>query len=266
MAALPVDPGYGIYNLSAGLVTTPHTAIGGLMTVGAAGTGTFNQSGGTAIFPTTITLGGQASYRKSVPDGYTSNGTRYTTGTYNLSGGLLQTGGFGLGVFGRSDLAVFNFTGGTLQASPDVGGLSVSVPVDLTAATSMCRIDMNGQAVSLQQLTTSSLTDLHFATPGAGGELLTIGSGGIVVNPGTEISLGSIPTGTGYSDLIAGDANAASDLANFTLVGGSGFTLGVDPANGDIALAPVPEPGTLALLGAGLMSLLGYAWRRRKAG
>ena len=28
--------------------------------------------------------------------------------------------------------------------------------------------------------------------------------------------------------------------------------------------APVPEPGTLALLAAGLVSLLAYAWRKRK--
>ena len=90
----------------------------------------------------------------------------------------------------------------------------------------------------------------------------------MTVNPGTEISLGTTPAATPgiYYDLIAGDANAATDLANFNLVGASGFTLAVDPANGDIALTAVPEPGTLALLGAGLMSLLGFAWRRRKAG
>ena len=71
-----------------------------------------------------------------------------------------------------------------------------------------------------------------------------------------------------YYDLIAGDVNATSDLANFSLpaaVSADGFGLVVDPANGDIALA-VPEPGTLALLGVGLMSLLTLAWRRRRAG
>ena len=47
----PNDPGYGEYHLNAGLVTVPiGTAIGGLMTVGAAGTGIFTQTGGTAIF------------------------------------------------------------------------------------------------------------------------------------------------------------------------------------------------------------------------
>ena len=66
----PNDPGYGEYHLNAGLVTVPiGTAIGGLMTVGAAGTGIFTQTGGTAIFGQ-ITLGGQTSERKDVPDGY----------------------------------------------------------------------------------------------------------------------------------------------------------------------------------------------------
>ena len=110
-------------------------------------------------------------------------------------------------------------------------------------------IDMNGQQVSLQSLTTSNLVDLNFAAPGV--DLLTIQSGyAMTVNPGTEISVGTTPAATPgvYYDLIAGDATGASDLANFALVGASGFTLALDPVNGDIALTAVPEPGTLALL------------------
>ena len=39
-------------------------------------------------------------------------------------------------------------------------------------------------------------------------------------------------------------------------------TSGMSPAS-SAALAPVPEPGTLALLAAGLIGLLVYNWRRK---
>ena len=143
--------------------------------------------------------------------------------------------------------------------------MSLGLPVDLTQATGMCRIDMNGQAVSFGTLLTRGpLTDLNFATPGAGSELLTVSS--ITVNPNTAITLGAAPVfnTNGYCDLIAGDVNAATDVSNFQ-VKGDFYPVVFDSITGDIAVA-VPEPGTLALLGAGLMSLLGFAWRRRKAG
>ena len=105
---------------------------------------------------------------------------------------MLQTEGFTSGLWGNNSVATFNFTGGTLQANP-VYGMSLGLPVDLTQATGMCRIDMNGQAVSFGTLLTQGpLTDLNFATPGAGSELLTVSS--ITVNPNTAITLGAAPS------------------------------------------------------------------------
>ena len=44
------------------------------------------------------------------------------------------------------------------------------------------------------------------------------------------------------------------------------LTTGVSMAPVEGGPAPVPEPSALALLSAGLLSLLTLAWRRRKAG
>ena len=71
-----------------------------------------------------------------------------------------------------------------------------------------------------------------------------------------------------------GGGFASVPLGNFNLSGlpalpaGDGYSLStsVNPGYIDLVVAPVPEPGTLALLGAGLMSLLTLTWRRRRAG
>ncbi len=71
--------------------------------------------------------------------------------------------------------------------------------------------------------------------------------------PGTYdlIEAGSLPSG------VLGNSNSNSGT-----IDGYAATLAVQ--NNDIVLNVVPEPGTLALLGAGVVGLLGYALRRRE--
>ena len=64
--------------------------------------------------------------------------------------------------------------------------------------TGAATLDMNGHHVSVYGLvTTSGLTDLNFANPATGNDLLTIGSGGLTVAPGTGHQLRHDPTVAG---------------------------------------------------------------------
>jgi hypothetical protein len=48
--------------------------------------------------------------------------------------------------------------------------------------------------------------------------------------------------------------------------GQNGHDTNGNDTNGNIAVVAVPEPGTLAMLGAGLISIGLYAWKKRKRG
>ena len=63
-------------------------------------------------------------------------------------------------------------------------------------------------------------------------------------------------SGSAWSEFAAGDLTYDGNYASFTVTGFEGYAL--------TGIA-VPEPSTLALLGVGAITLLGYAWRRRRA-
>ena len=158
---------YANYNLSAGLlqITTLWEYIGN------AGTGIFTQTGGTNI-TSIVDLSGQ--YHKHNATGNLTT-LVYSPGTYNLNGGMLQTGWVRVDPKGKSTLANLTFTGGTLQAA--VGGLINAVPTTVgTAASNLATIDANGQVVNLN-------AGFSLAGPGqlrvidsAGGGMIVLGN------------------------------------------------------------------------------------------
>ena len=72
-------------------------------------------------------------------------------------------------------------------------------------------------------------------------------------------------SGFGQGTYVLVDAGSVSGLLGTSLAGTiDGLSATLLVSGGDLVLTVVPEPGTLALLAAGLLGLLAYAWRKRK--
>lgn len=56
----------------------------------------------------------------------------------------------------------------------------------------------------------------------------------------------------------------STHFAGANSLGGGSFSISQDGNNVNLNFSPVPEPGTLVLLGCGLLALLAYAWRHRR--
>ena len=82
--------------------------------------------------------------------------------------------------------------------------------------------------------------------------------------------LGASSISSGESALNASAAIPATIESTSENVAALGGAPSLRQGGGENALggptASTPEPGTLALLGVGVFGLLGWAWRRRKAG
>jgi autotransporter-associated beta strand protein len=210
---------------------------------------TVNQTGGLVAFYSDsggLTLGGSG--------GVVINGGG--TYTYNLAGGTLAApgvlwtspaGGAGGGSY------VFNFNGGVLQTTASTSSY-FAVPASpatatLNVASGGAIIDTLGNSVTIQEdLLHSGSTATDGGLTLLGGELILSGSNNY--NGGTLVDSGT---------LILASPNALLDGTSLTVGNASelgGLSLGP-------AVAVVPEPGTLALLMAGLVIGLG-AWQRRR--
>ncbi|MCE5328450.1 MAG: PEP-CTERM sorting domain-containing protein [Planctomycetaceae bacterium] len=105
-----------------------------------------------------------------------------------------------------------------------------------------------------------STANVEFTFNDLGTDLVTIGSGGLAVDPGTVLNFGTLPA-SGTFNLFAGNISGVN-LSNF--VAPTGYTLSDTVNPGFIALTSgsVPEPATMLLLGIGGVAAL---IRRRRS-
>ncbi len=233
-AVTPLAPAWVRLGISASAVST-YTLAGGTLSVSGGRVNVAENGTGT------LTIGGSNGGTMLVSPS-TSLTIAYGagSGTLNLqTGGLLRTPDVAAG----GGAAAFNFSGGTLQDAVS-GNLSVATPVNLSGP-GMVDIDSGHAGVFTTQAPIRGSGSLYKL---GGGTLTLSGSG--AYSGGTNVFGG---------ELIASSPLGLKDGSNL-FVGSAGsvfappvpsFDGGTSAASAVAAVAPVPEPGTMALLAAG---------------
>ncbi len=250
----------GANNAQLDLIVPGASSSGGTWTLNGNGSWTTGSNWSTSPTPPssgTVTFANVAGSPPTSPITVTLDGNQSAGGlVFNVSGSgytLAQgTGGsLTLGTTAGGSISVLSGTHNISAPVVLAGGLAVST-------TGGGVLDLSGSVIE--------------ATPGSGaitlnsGELILSGTGsytgGTTVNSGAVLYLTS-PTGiTNNTNLtVAGGGTFIYDPSVQAAPAANVGTSAASPAG---AVAAVPEPGTLALLAAGLVVVIGAAWRKRK--
>ena len=217
------EGGVGNYFLNGGLLSAAFQVVGDN------GIGTITQSGGTNM---AVIGPGSNSTAAALVLGFDSDATGAGAGTYNLNGGLLVVGGFGLQM---NDIpAQFNASGGTFQAA---SSWQTGVPITLTSGS--LTFDTSGNTVRLGGMIDGSGGLIYQDTGGGGSLTLEVANsytGGTVVTSGS-LQIGD-PAALGSGSLTVNGGTL--DLSGLSIVVGglSGGTAGTitNSVGGSIAL------------------------------
>lgn len=255
----------GVLNMSSGTIN-----VGNQLYVGWRGNGTVNQTGGTI----------------NVVGANPEAGLLFCTdvdnsvGTYYLNGGTLSTPHIFTNMGNATGRTILmSFGGGTLQFTGAGSEMGTDLPIAITSGgatidTLYADTDLvlNGSISGVGSLTKTGLGILNLAgavsytgdTTVTGGTL-TLNSAFLADDSTVLISNALLNLKFNAIDVIGalwlGDKQATAGIWGAV---GSGAQYESALITGTGFLATIPEPSSMALLTAGLIGLLAYAWRKRK--
>jgi hypothetical protein len=218
---------------------------------------TYSLSAGTTNFDFITGLNGPTFLAISGSDIFVANGTGNTIGEYTTSGGTVNASLIaglnrptGLAVSG-SDVFVASYNTGTIGEYTTSGGTinpslvnGLNSPLGLAVSGSDIFVVNNDFRIG-EYTTSGGTVNASLITA------LPYQSFGLALS-GTDLYLVN-------GDYI-GEYTTSGGTVNPTLIGDPNEAFGVAVSSA----APTPEPGTLALVSAAALSLLGYGWRRHR--